>query len=45
MRNFGQAMATTTVSLVTALLQRHLVLLAISSLRGEEVLRLAIFKP
>ena len=31
MRNFGQAMAVSTVPLLTALLQRHLVVLAISS--------------
>ena len=36
MRNFGQAMAVSTVLLLTALLQRHLVVLAISSYyRGE----------
>ena len=31
MRNFGQAMAVSAVRLLTALLQRHLVVLAISS--------------
>ena len=36
MRNFGQAMAVSAVPLLTALFQRHLVLLAISSLLHAE---------
>ena len=34
MINFGQAMVVSTVPLLTALLQRHLVVLAVSSFRN-----------